>query len=161
MDCSICQEPATAATGQATLSCGHGFHVGCIAGWLVAGGPKSCPNCRNPFGPFEQLPAAFARDDETLSYQPEDDSFDEQIPEPPTLQMPPILSPLLTSALNPSATIQLQYAAPIAPYIFDVANKTGVHYLPAYAKVFTSLLTIQAAVRGHLTRQALRAIRST
>lgn len=160
MDCSICQESATAATGQATLSCGHGFHVGCIAGWLVSGGPKSCPNCRNPFGPFEQLPAVFAPDNETLSYEPEDDSFDEQIPEPPTLQQLPIPSPPITLALTPSAAYQFQYAAPIAHYIMDLCEKTGVHYLPAYSKVFTSLVSIQATVRGHLARQRIRAFRS-
>ena len=132
MDCTICQELATAATGQATLSCGHVFHVGCMAGWLVTDGPKTCPNCRNPLGPSERLPSS------------------PQEPEPP----------ILTPGVQTQSLIEFQYAAPIAPYIWDQVQKTGVHHLAAYAKVYTSLLTIQSVARGHLVRQAIRAFRA-
>jgi len=133
MDCTICQELATAATGQATLSCGHVFHVGCIAGWLVADGPKTCPNCRNPLGPTEQLPGSV------------------QEPEPL----------ILTPGVQTQPLIEFQYAAPIASYIWDQVQKTGVHHLAAYSKVYTSLLTIQAAIRGHQAREIVRGIRAS
>lgn len=138
MDCSICLEQATGQTGQATLSCGHTFHVGCIAGWLVADGPKSCPNCRNPLGPYERLAPDSPVSTGTLTYEPEDD--------PPVLQL----------GVETEETIRFQYTPPIAPYIWNQVSKTGVDHLAAYSRVYTSLLTIQAVMRGHLIRRAIR-----
>ena len=45
MDCSICFDAIAAATGSATLSCGHQYHLGCIARWLMTN--ESCPYCRH------------------------------------------------------------------------------------------------------------------
>jgi hypothetical protein len=44
MDCSICYESISAATGQVSLSCSHHFHLGCIGRWLLKS--SSCPLCR-------------------------------------------------------------------------------------------------------------------
>ena len=47
-ECSICYEPIiSSVSGQAELSCGHKYHVSCIANWLTSEhAPRSCPLCR-------------------------------------------------------------------------------------------------------------------
>jgi hypothetical protein len=51
MDCSICFEAITKATGSTTLSCEHVFHFRCIDNWFGKQVwddlPQSCPCCRN------------------------------------------------------------------------------------------------------------------
>ena len=44
MDCPICFSEINATTGSTLLSCGHTFHLGCIATWLSTA--PSCPCCR-------------------------------------------------------------------------------------------------------------------
>ena len=44
MECSICYEDISAATGQVSLSCSHHYHLGCIGRWLLKN--SSCPLCR-------------------------------------------------------------------------------------------------------------------
>ena len=46
MDCSICYEDITPATGHSTLSCNHTFHIGCMARWISES--STCPMCRHP-----------------------------------------------------------------------------------------------------------------
>ena len=81
---------------------------------------------------------------------PELAEFTEE-PETPILNAPGVQTQPL---------IEFQYAAPIASYIWDQVQTTGIHHLAAYSKVYTSLLTIQAVARGHLARQAIRAFRA-
>jgi|LauGreDrversion4_2_1035121.scaffolds.fasta_scaffold991280_1 hypothetical protein len=47
-ECSICYEAIiSSVSGQAELSCGHKYHVSCIANWLTSEhAPRSCPLCR-------------------------------------------------------------------------------------------------------------------
>ena len=47
-ECSICYEPIiSSVSGQAEMSCGHKYHVSCIANWLTSEhAPRSCPLCR-------------------------------------------------------------------------------------------------------------------
>jgi hypothetical protein len=45
MDCPICFEAITAATGLVTTSCGHTYHLSCISSWYSKNDP-SCPCCR-------------------------------------------------------------------------------------------------------------------
>jgi len=45
MDCPICFDAITAATGLVTTSCGHSFHLSCIAVWYSKE-DASCPCCR-------------------------------------------------------------------------------------------------------------------
>ena len=70
MDCSICFDAIAATTGSATLSCGHQYHLGCIARWLMTN--ESCPYCRHAPTEHERV-AQPSHDDEDS----EDDMFDE------------------------------------------------------------------------------------
>ena len=51
MDCSICLNEITKATGQVTTSCGHSFHFHCLSSWFAHQVdddiPQSCPMCRH------------------------------------------------------------------------------------------------------------------
>jgi hypothetical protein len=60
MDCAICFEAIEkATTGQATLSCGHNFHIRCVVQWFYSQeGASSCPFCRHEVGEKEDLPTA-------------------------------------------------------------------------------------------------------
>lgn len=44
MECSICFDDMCGALGTATMTCGHQFHLGCVARWLLK--TESCPLCR-------------------------------------------------------------------------------------------------------------------
>ena len=47
-ECSICYEAIiSSVSGQAEMSCGHKYHLSCIANWLTSEhAPRSCPLCR-------------------------------------------------------------------------------------------------------------------
>lgn len=51
MDCSICFDAITKATGSTTLSCEHAFHFRCIDEWftkqLLDNLHQTCPCCRS------------------------------------------------------------------------------------------------------------------
>lgn len=51
MDCSICMEAITKATGSTVLSCEHAFHFRCIDSWFTKqindDLEQTCPCCRN------------------------------------------------------------------------------------------------------------------
>ena len=51
-DCSICFNAINAATGRSTMSCGHEFHMRCLARWFT--NSESCPLCRKIAGPLER-----------------------------------------------------------------------------------------------------------
>ena len=63
MDCSICLEKVDETTGSATLSCGHLFHFGCLARWILKN--ETCPYCRHQTNAFESIQES--DDEETLS----------------------------------------------------------------------------------------------
>jgi len=46
-ECPICYEVIEVpTTGRAELSCGHAFHIRCIADWFATANPNTCPMCR-------------------------------------------------------------------------------------------------------------------
>jgi hypothetical protein len=46
-ECPICYEALGArTTGQAELTCGHAFHIRCIADWFATEHANTCPICR-------------------------------------------------------------------------------------------------------------------
>ena len=47
-ECSICYEAIiSSVSGQAEMTCGHKYHLSCIANWLTSEhAPRSCPLCR-------------------------------------------------------------------------------------------------------------------
>jgi len=63
MDCTICFEPIDERTGSATLSCGHLFHFGCLARWILKN--QTCPYCRHTTNAFETIHADEEPDDES------------------------------------------------------------------------------------------------
>ena len=45
-ECPICYLGMDATTGSATTSCGHKFHIKCIATWYITNTAATCPCCR-------------------------------------------------------------------------------------------------------------------
>lgn len=68
MDCSICMEPITKATGSTVLSCEHAFHFRCIDSWFTKQVwdelPQTCPCCRNEGAGMDRCSVAEGEDDE-------------------------------------------------------------------------------------------------
>lgn len=77
MECPICYEAITAATGQTTMGCKHSFHFACIANWFYSqnenGLLESCPCCRHEALPIECLPK---EDDSSESESSDSESLD-------------------------------------------------------------------------------------
>jgi hypothetical protein len=84
MECSICFNAITSATGKVELSCSHPFHFSCLTTWFdkqkIQGACENCPLCRHEANEFEKMPAGLENeddeedDDETWEY--EDDEED-------------------------------------------------------------------------------------
>jgi hypothetical protein len=95
MDCAICFEAIEkATTGQATLSCGHNFHIRCVVQWFYSQeGASSCPFCRHEVGAKEDLPTAedMGQEDEDESEYSED--YEEE--SPPVRLSAPVLDSIL------------------------------------------------------------------
>ena len=45
-ECPVCYMGIDATTGSATTSCGHKFHIKCIATWYITNHSATCPCCR-------------------------------------------------------------------------------------------------------------------
>ena len=46
-ECPICYEELIAkTTGRAELSCGHAYHIQCVADWFATNAANTCPMCR-------------------------------------------------------------------------------------------------------------------
>jgi len=46
VECPVCYLDIDATTGSATTSCGHKFHIKCIATWYISNHSATCPCCR-------------------------------------------------------------------------------------------------------------------
>jgi hypothetical protein len=86
MDCSICFNAITSATGKVELSCSHPFHFSCLTTWFdkqnMQGCGQNCPLCRHEANEFEKMPVAVDdeeddEDDETLEYEDDEPTLDE------------------------------------------------------------------------------------
>jgi hypothetical protein len=53
--CSICTEKFTDPTDRTFISCGHPFHIVCIAKWILTGA-DTCPYCREKNIMGQQMP---------------------------------------------------------------------------------------------------------
>ena len=77
MECSICFNAITSATGKVELSCSHPFHFSCLTTWFdkqnYQGMHANCPICRHEVNEFEKMP------------EPEEEEDDESWEEEPTL----------------------------------------------------------------------------
>jgi ankyrin repeat protein len=73
IDCSICCDAITAATGRTVMNCGHEFHMACLVRWLQKpDGTGNCPYCRAEPTETERLVAA-AESESDFSDDSEDD----------------------------------------------------------------------------------------
>lgn len=83
MECSICYNEITAATGKVELSCAHPFHFSCLTKWFdqqkVKGAHENCPLCRHEASDFEKMPGV-ALDDEEDDEGSDDESYEEEEP---------------------------------------------------------------------------------
>lgn len=84
MECSICFNEITSATGKVELSCSHPFHFSCLTTWFdkqkTQGACENCPLCRHEANEFEKMPAGLndeEDDDETLEYEDDEPTLDE------------------------------------------------------------------------------------
>lgn len=84
MECSICFNDITSATGKVELSCSHPFHFSCLTTWFdkqkLQGAHENCPLCRHEANEFEKMPAGLddeEDDDETLEYEDDEPTIDE------------------------------------------------------------------------------------
>jgi hypothetical protein len=85
MECSICFNEITSATGKVELSCSHPFHFSCLTTWFdkqnMQGCGQNCPLCRHEANEFEKMPAPAddeeEDDDETWDADDEEPTLDE------------------------------------------------------------------------------------
>ena len=69
MECSICYNAITSATGKVELSCSHPFHFSCLTTWFdkqnYQGMHANCPICRHEANEFEKMPEPIEDEDES------------------------------------------------------------------------------------------------
>jgi hypothetical protein len=79
MECSICFDAITKATGSTTLSCEHSFHFRCIDEWftkqLMEDLKQTCPCCRSEGAEMDRCICEMVEEEE------EDESEDEDYEE--------------------------------------------------------------------------------
>lgn len=80
MDCSICCDEITSASGKVVLGCAHTYHLGCVGRWFLK--ESTCPLCRQETGEKERI----LRADEAIDFddeeeEEEEDEDEEDIPE--------------------------------------------------------------------------------
>lgn len=76
MECSICFEDVSAATGKTEMACGHTYHFPCLVRWfmeqLEKGQDETCPCCRRVASATERFP------DKEDSDEEEDEDYEEE-----------------------------------------------------------------------------------
>ena len=77
MECSICFNAITAATGKVELSCSHPFHFSCLTKWFdkqnMQGCEQNCPLCRHEANEFEKMPEPVEDEEDDEDEDDEDD----------------------------------------------------------------------------------------
>ena len=118
MDCSICFNAITEATGRTILGCKHEFHLKCVVTWLQTG--AGCPYCRSPTGEYE-----------TLSTASPSASIEEMMAD---LEEEYGMSPLMVAARNNECDeIQTLLDAGTEIEDLDVENHTALCYAVMYS----------------------------
>jgi hypothetical protein len=75
MDCSICFETIDERTGSARLSCGHLYHFGCLARWVLKN--QNCPYCRHQTNAYETIQEDSGTEDESELFDAESQTIEE------------------------------------------------------------------------------------
>ena len=163
MNCSICFEDITKATGSTTLSCEHAFHFRCIDKWLTKqicdGIAQTCPCCRGAGGEFDRLSVVTdedleERDDST--YIPGVDDVESQDADSVLDEIPNDVSELLWERVGEGRWLIISRTDLAYERVRDLFAKENdidaesLSPVPAASK-------IQAVFRGHMARQNLRA----
>jgi len=81
MDCSICFETIADSTWSARLSCGHLYHFGCLARWVLKN--QTCPYCRHQTNAYETIHEDSDSEEESEYI---DDAESQSIDEEPNLR---------------------------------------------------------------------------
>lgn len=85
MDCAICYDAITAATGKVELSCSHSFHFSCLTSWFntQSGNDlgQSCPCCRHESNEHEKMPTSATNVVTDDDDDDDDDSASEEMTE--------------------------------------------------------------------------------
>ena len=80
MECAICYDGISTATGKVELSCSHSFHFSCLTHWFKTQAhnelEESCPCCRHESNEYEKMPNTAVVADED-----EDEDEDEEVEE--------------------------------------------------------------------------------
>jgi hypothetical protein len=81
MDCSICYDEITQATGKVELSCSHSFHFSCLTSWFKTQTgnelTQSCPCCRHESNEHEKMATERPVEDEDEDEDDDDDESEE------------------------------------------------------------------------------------
>ena len=168
MNCSICFDDITKATGSTTLSCDHVFHFRCIDKWLTKqifdGLDQTCPCCRGAGGEFDRLSVISAgeeeeeaededEDDETYVDEEAEDDADSILDE-----IPQDMDDLIWERAGEGRwviTSRPELAYQGLRGLFGEANEMDAAPVVAPA----SVSKIQALFRGHASRKVFRAAR--
>ena len=74
MDCAICYDAITAATGKVELSCSHSFHFSCLTTWFATQNgnnhTQSCPCCRHESNEHEKILNTFIYPQDNIQVEP-------------------------------------------------------------------------------------------
>ena len=85
MDCSICYDEITLATGKVELSCSHSFHFSCLTSWFKTQTgnelTQSCPCCRHESNEHEKMATERPIEDEDEDEDDEDEDDEEELTE--------------------------------------------------------------------------------
>lgn len=83
MECSICYNEITSATGKVELSCSHPFHFSCLTTWFdkrkLQGAHENCPLCRHEANEFEMMPVPVDDDEDDEDDEDDDESWEEEL----------------------------------------------------------------------------------
>jgi hypothetical protein len=165
MNCSICFDDITKATGSTTLSCEHVFHFRCIDKWLtkqiIDDIEQTCPCCRGKGGEFDRLSVISAgeeedEDDETYV---DDEAEGEEDADSILNEIPEDARDLLWERVGEGRwliTSRQDLAYEGLRSLFGKENDLDADPAPVPAVVSK----IQALFRGHVTRQAFHAARA-
>jgi ankyrin repeat protein len=127
MDCSICFDAITEATGRTILGCKHEFHLKCVVTWLQMG--AGCPYCRAAMGEYETLRKASPSSIEDMMAELEEEYG---------------MTALMVAARNNECDeIQILLEAGTELEDLDVENQTALCYAVMYSSEEAATLLLE------------------
>ncbi len=162
MNCSICFDDITKATGSTTLSCEHVFHFRCIDKWLTKqicdGIAQTCPCCRGAGGDFDRLSVVEMEDDEEEDESYVEDDVESQDADSVLDEIPNDINDLLWERVGEGRWLIISRSDLAMERVRDLfAKDNDLDGDPPAVPSVPSVSKIQAVFRGHMVRQTLRA----